>query len=820
MADESPTEGTVEPSRTALGRTAHVRWVRVLAFTVAFFLLCTIVAAVAIGLRVSEGFDAIRAGWTAYGSNVEPRAVYLNQIRGMLGFGGFVRRYRDYAENPDRAIRQAIEKDFADLQAVILNYEAIEISGREAEALAALRRVLERYANALEEIAAGGAVQGERSDRAFAEVFDERSAQVALDVLAREWARETGLAADRVDATVSIGLSVVKRGAVILPVLVAAGLLLLWLLRRLVNETTIRTRAEEVLRDSEERYRDLYANAPNAYYTVSADDGRIIRSNAAFARMLGWEDGDLEGRSLFDLFADTPQGLASAKQLFERFRAGETVRGVELQMAHKAGRVIWTSLTAEPVFDAEGRVVEVRSIDIDITDRKRAEDEIKAVQEELVRRANYDALTNLPNRTLLLDRLAQALIRAQRQRDKVAVLFIDLDRFKHVNDTHGHDAGDRLLQDAARRLRSCVREGDTVARLAGDEFVVVLSSIATTRDAATVAGKIVKVFSDDFVVNGRSEQISASVGIGIFPEHGRDLHSLLRNADAAMYMAKQAGRNRYLYYHPEVGSSADAAVGFGDNLRNALESGELSLLYQPVSDIRSNRIVGVEALLRWDSPVLGPVDPSRLIPVAEEQGTMIAIGEWVMAEACRNVAKWNRDPMEPDLAVSINVSTRQVSGGHILNSLTRALAATGLQAKRVELDITESLMIENDAEHLDILRKLDQLEVRLCLDDFGSGYASLMYLNRYPFRTVKIDQALIARLEEDAADTAMVIGIIQMAHSLGRIVVAEGVETQKQFDVISKAGCDRVQGNFISKPLAPSDIPEFLRSKRIANVSL
>lgn len=778
----------------------HVRWVRILALTVAFFLTCTIVGAVVIGFRAAESFEAIRAGWEAYTDNVESRGSYLNQIRAAFGLGGFARRYELYQRGRDPRVLDAFERDYASVQAAVLGYESLDLSEPEGAAVASLRTILDAYAQGLERAATGQA-QGDASLFPVA-ASEEEAAGRALNVLEREWQRQGVAAGDRLDATVSLGLNVVKRGALILPVLIAAGVLLLWLLRRLVQETAIRTRAEDIVRQSEERYRDLYDNAPNAYFSVAAADGRILRSNAAFAEMLGWETEDLTGAILFGLFADAPDGLPKARQLFEQLRSGEKAEGVELQMKHRSGRVIWGALTAEPVFGADDKVEEVRSISIDITDRKRAEEEVKAVHEELVRRANYDALTGLPNRTLLLDRLSQALIRAHRGRDKVALMFIDLDAFKHVNDTYGHDAGDQLLKEAALRLRSCVREGDTVARLAGDEFVIVLSPIALAQDAARVATKVGRAFGDPFVVSGKEERVSTSVGIAIYPDDGGDLHVLLRNADSAMYAAKEQGRNRFTFYRPAAEEKPDPSRTLEDNLRYALESGELSLAYQPILDARSRRIVGAEALLRWHSPVLGEVDPLQFIPIAEEKGSIIAIGEWAMSEACREMSRWRCEPGAAPLFLSVNVSNRQVSGGHILNTVHRALTASGLSGAQLVLEVSESLMSAGGSEMLTIFKTLADRGIGLCIDDFAVGPTAVAGLRRFPIKGVKIDRRFVHGILRDPADADLVRAVIGMAHALDFTVTAEGVETKEQAEFLLENGCDRLQGNYFSEAVS------------------
>jgi diguanylate cyclase (GGDEF)-like protein/PAS domain S-box-containing protein len=457
------------------------------------------------------------------------------------------------------------------MQSAILLYESLDLTEAEGLALDVLRTVLARDANVLESAAAGTAPSATQTQADIIKDFTDDRTLLAIKILEQELAKVRDEAGASLDRTMVYGKNLMSRSSWILTILILASILLIWLLHRLVSEAYSRTRAEVILRESEEQFRDLYDNAPNAYYTVRTEDGVIVRSNSAFSKMLGWPTGALDGLKFLDLFSKTAYWRESAENVFERLRNGEIVRGLERQMKHKTGRTIWTVLTAEPVRDESGKVVEVRSIDIDITDRKRAEEEVRAAQDELVRRANYDELTGLPNSTLLLDRLSQALIRAQRQKDRVGLAFVDLDRFKKINDAYGRDVGDRLLKDVAQRLRVCIREGDTVARLAGDEFVIVLSSICNQNDAALVAGRIITAFGVPFQIGSVVEKVSASIGISVYPDHGVDLHSLLCNADAAMYAAKQNGRNTFMF---SAGRDRDDTLEqprLEDQLRWALE---------------------------------------------------------------------------------------------------------------------------------------------------------------------------------------------------------------------------------------------------------
>ncbi|HET7712120.1 MAG TPA: EAL domain-containing protein, partial [Thermoanaerobaculia bacterium] len=455
------------------------------------------------------------------------------------------------------------------------------------------------------------------------------------------------------------------------------------------------------------------------------------------------------------------------------------------------------SLTA---IEGGGMVYVVR----DISERTYAEEQIRHL-------AYHDTLTSLPNRLLFKDRLAVALAQAQRAHLRVAVLFLDLDRFKVINDSLGHNVGDELLQAAAERISHCVRESDTVARLGGDEFTLLLPSIQRSEDIAPVAQKILEAMRQPFMIQGREFFTTASIGISLYPDDGSDPETLIKNADTAMYQAKEQGRDNCQMFNADINAKALQRVALEHALRKALNNSELSLHYQPIFDLESGRIVASEALLRWQSEELGSVTPSTFIPVAETIGAMLPIGNWAMRTACTQARRW-RDYGWHDLTLSINLSVSQLQQPDIVEQVQDVLRQSRLAARHLELEITESMAISNPEMTIRTLQELRKLGVRISLDDFGTGHSSLSYIKRYPIDTLKIDQTFVRDIESDADTAAIVQAMIAMAHSLRLTVIAEGVETEGQAKFLRDHGCDQVQGFLFSRPLPPEKLTPLIRS--------
>jgi diguanylate cyclase (GGDEF)-like protein/PAS domain S-box-containing protein len=456
-----------------------------------------------------------------------------------------------------------------------------------------------------------------------------------------------------------------------------------------------------------------------------------------------------------------------------------------------------------PLVDSKGRYRGRVWYFRDITERKLAEERVQSL-------AFYDSLTGLPNRTLLEDRLTKALAGARRHKHKVALLFLDLDRFKDINDSLGHSVGDLLLQEVAKRLKTWGREQDTVARLSGDEFLITLTHIKDVPDAAVAAERLMDAMTAGFVVQGHSLNVSCSVGISIFPEHGADCKTLMKNADAAMYGAKDSGRNNFRFFAEDMNAQAVERLALENSLRLALDNEELFLVYQPQLDIVSGRIIGLEALLRWQHPKLGLVPPDRFIRIAENSGLIVPIGEWVLRTACRQARKWQDEGL-PAASVAVNVSAVQFRQAGFCEFIRRVLHEAGLAPQYLELELTEGLLLANADVTLSVLKELKSMGVTLAIDDFGTGYSSFNYLRQFRVSKLKIDRSFIRDIAVNPDDAAITTAIISMAKSLNLKVIAEGVEDEAQMTFLRAHQCDEIQGYYFSKPLTVDKVADKLR---------
>ncbi|HEX7151160.1 MAG TPA: EAL domain-containing protein [Thermoanaerobaculia bacterium] len=437
------------------------------------------------------------------------------------------------------------------------------------------------------------------------------------------------------------------------------------------------------------------------------------------------------------------------------------------------------------------------------------EDEREAAElaaNEIEHLAYHDALTGLPNRPLFVDRLIVALAQAQRGQQKLAVFFLDLDRFKDINDSLGHSTGDALLKSVAERIRSCIREGDTVARFGGDEFTLLIPRVESVENAATIAHKIIETLKLPFFIHARELFVTTSIGVSLFPEDGLDPETLVRNADTAMYRAKEQGRDNYQLYAPAMNARALERLALENMLRKALTHDELVLHYQPVIDARTEQIVGAEALVRWRHPELGLLGPAQFITVAELSGLIIPLGQWVLATACRQIRAWEQH----GLTMSVNLSARQFGQPDLVDQIRAVIADTGINPAQLQLEITESNAMQNAESTMFTLRELRALGVKIAMDDFGTGYSSLNYLKRFPIDTLKLDQSFVHDVTSDSVDAAIVSAVIAMAHSLEMTVVAEGVETKEQLELLRRKDCDLIQGYYYSKPVPAAELDEQL----------
>jgi diguanylate cyclase (GGDEF)-like protein len=445
------------------------------------------------------------------------------------------------------------------------------------------------------------------------------------------------------------------------------------------------------------------------------------------------------------------------------------------------------------------------------TERKQAEERIRYM-------AHYDALTELPNRVLLQDRIKQAIAHAHRNMMLAAVLFLDLDYFKHINDSLGHQVGDRLLQMVATRLQRCVREGDSVARLGGDEFVLCLPSLNDGNDAAVVAQKALDALDLPFMIEGHELHVSASIGISLYPGDGTDADTLMRTADTAMYDSKDKGRNNYQFFTPELNNVAQQRLATAIRLRHALSGNEFALFYQPQVNMENGAIFSAEALLRWRQPGKMPVACGEFISVAEETGLILPIGEWVLREACRQLRRW-RDQGHAGLRIAVNLSPRQFYQSNLKYTIESILDETGLTADALDLEITEGILLQRSEDNVATLNHLSRMGIQLSVDDFGTGYSSLAYLQRFPVQAIKIDRAFISGIGRDSNDTALVTAIIAMAQSLRLKVLAEGVETPEQIRFLLSHGCHDAQGFYYSEPVPPEAFADLLRRQNSSSLA-
>lgn len=436
---------------------------------------------------------------------------------------------------------------------------------------------------------------------------------------------------------------------------------------------------------------------------------------------------------------------------------------------------------------------------------------------QLQKQASYDELTGLPNRSLATDRLYQTILKSRRHNLQPCLAFLDLDNFKYINDTFGHAAGDELLREASRRLAECARESDTVARLGGDEFLLILEDDRTDKTQQRETGirhigeRIIESFSKPFVIEGHELSVTASLGFAIYPKDGDDSNTLMRHADVAMYRSKNEGKNTFCFYSPEMSAKAIMRMNVELELRQAIENKEFSLHYQPIVDSRNGRIVKAEALLRWDCENLGMITPDYFIPIAEETGLIISIGEWVIETACKQVKQW-RDSGWHDLCVTINVSARQFQANSCLvETIKRSLKENDLASDAIQLELTEGVLMKETDRSIESMAQIEQMGIKLLIDDFGTGYASLSYLQRYNFESIKIDRSYISNILISRQDEKLVKAVIAMAKSLGMSVVSEGVESKGQLDFLIKENCEFIQGYYFSKPVPAGEFHALLK---------
>jgi len=572
---------------------------------------------------------------------------------------------------------------------------------------------------------------------------------------------------------------------------------------KITRDVTERHKAVQSLREAEEKYRRIFEDSVTGIFQT-APDGRMLSANPAVAKLLGYN-------SPAELIARLPnvtfQGYVNPadRELFRSMlEKTDEVKNFEYQAYRKDGSTIWLMENAHMVRDSNGKALFYEGTLIDVSDRRAAEQKIEYL-------AYYDDLTGLPNRRLLLDRLTKALAYARRNKKRVALLYLNLDRFKYVNDSFGHVQADLVLQAVAKRLTKVAREQDTVARFNGDEFLVLLPGISAPSEATIAAGRFMDAMAMEFTVADQSISLTCSMGISIFPEHGMDAETLIKNADWALYSAKDGGRNNIYCFSEDLGAKAAEDLALGNALRLATENNQLYLVYQPQMDIASGKMVGLEALLRWQHPEFGLVPPDKFIPIAESRGLIGPIGEWVLRAACSQLRQWGVEGL-PIVPVAVNVSAVQFRQWGFAELVSKILDETGLPSNYLELELTESLLFSTGDATITVLSDLNALGIKLSIDDFGTGYSSFSYLRKFPISKLKIDRSFINNICTNTGDATITAAIISMAKQLNLRVIAEGVETEAQLAFLRDHDCDEMQGYFFSRPLTADLIREKLRT--------
>jgi diguanylate cyclase (GGDEF)-like protein/PAS domain S-box-containing protein len=572
-----------------------------------------------------------------------------------------------------------------------------------------------------------------------------------------------------------------------------------------MHDITERKRMEEELVGREYESRTLIENSPDNISRYSRD-GRRVFVNPAFGSLVEGGKEALLGKKP----SESPGGVnanAYEAKIAEVFATGESAE-FELRWPGRDGREICSHVRLIAERDSSGEVATVLAVGRDITD-------IHSYRQKIHQMAFYDTLTALPNRSLFNERLKRMLAEASWHGQQAVVMLLDLDRFKAINDTMGHPAGDELLRVAAIRLTECVRADDVVARLGGDEFAILLPEMPSGTDLGKIAGKILEAFRKPFVLESNEVFVSASMGIAVYPDDSNDADDLIKQADTAMYLAKRSGRNNFRFYSKELTVLASERFALESELRRAVERNELELYFQPKVWLADGALIGSEALLRWNHPQRGMVLPDQFIAIAEDSGLIMEIGEWVFREACQAAQAWNAPDM-PLHKVAINLSARQFQSGDLAKTVSRILEETNCLPEWIELEITESMLLDEHGEVLQILNQFQELGIAIAIDDFGTGYSSLSYLARYPINTLKIDRLFVSSIAEDPHRAELVRAIISIAHSLGLIVVAEGVDTQEQAAYLRERGCQIAQGYLYSKPMPRSAFQSLLFSFRQA----
>lgn len=571
-----------------------------------------------------------------------------------------------------------------------------------------------------------------------------------------------------------------------------------------IQDITDKKTNEQALIEAEKRYRSIFENTVEGIFQTTPS-GQYINVNPALAKIYGYSSAEELIGCLNNIELQLYVDKNKRREFSELMHLSERVTNFESQIHRKDGSIIWISENARTVRDHNGELLYYEGTVEDITERR----ENTAIIEY---QATHDELTSLPNRALLKDRLHQAICNAERTDSQLAVVFVDLDQFKDVNDSMGHHAGDNLLIMMAERLKSCIRDSDTVARAGGDEFVLLLSNLHSPDSLSQTLQRILVTTAQPCHIDEREFVVTCSLGISMFPEDGKDADTLLKHADNAMYKAKHAGKNNFQFYTKELNALLLERLEIEYHMRHAIKNKEFQLFFQPKASFATGRLTGIEALIRWNSPAYGLVSPDKFIPIAEESILIDQIGEWVLEEAC-NQATYLYKTTGKILPVSINVSPRQFYNSRLIDMIGSVLEKTDLHPSCLEIEITEGTLVNQTSKFTTILKNLKALGIKLAIDDFGTGYSSMSYLKNFPIDHLKIDQSFVRNLEEDVADQAILRAIVALGKNLGLKVIAEGVETELQRNFLGAIGCDQLQGYLLSKPLSMENLVDFINAR-------
>ena len=570
----------------------------------------------------------------------------------------------------------------------------------------------------------------------------------------------------------------------------------------IVQDITERKESLQALREAERRYYNLFENAIEGIFRTTLD-GQFLDANPALARIYGFESPSQLIAHVKDIRRQLYVDPSRRDEFMQLFKGRGVVANFEARIYRRDGEIIWISENARAVHNPDGQVVCYEGTVEDITERK-------LYQARIEQQANYDTLTGLANRSLLNDRLQQMILAASNYGTRLAVVFVDLDRFKYINDSLGHHVGDELLRAMAERLKAGVRESDTVARLGGDEFVLLIGGQRDPDSVAVVLERMLCDIAQPWTISQGEFNVTCSMGVALYPDDGDNAQMLLKHADTAMYRAKEKGRNNFQFFTAELNELITQRLELENKLRRALERQQFELHYQPRVDMQTRRVVGVEALIRWETSENEVIPPSRFVPVAEEIGLIAPIGKWVLQTACAQNKAWQDADIEP-FVISVNVSARQFRQENFVQTVADVLDDTGLEPRYLEIELTESAVMHDAEQFIAALGQLRELGVQIALDDFGTGYSSLSYLKRLPVDRLKVDRSFVQDIVTDADDATIVRTIIALGHNLGLRVVAEGVENEQQLEFLRENGCDELQGYYFAEPMCADSFARALR---------